>query len=98
MPKNVDSNLKSQTRSYPITAEAGRPASTILQEANIGIYTIPECEALWSEEEINDEEHVCIGTPNEAGSCSVSSMVQVVGKRTTKNIYLPRTISMTNLL
>ena len=56
------------------------PFSTILQEANIGIYTIPECEALLSEEEINDEKHVCIGTPNEAGSCNVSCLVPVVGK------------------
>ena len=54
------------------------PRTTILQEANVGIYTIPECEALWSEEEINDEEYVCISTPNEAGSCSVSYLVQVV--------------------
>ena len=70
-----------------IPAEADGPASGILQEANIGIYTIPECEALWSEEQINDEEHVCIGTPNEAGSCSVSFLVLVVGKWKIKKIY-----------
>ena len=70
-----------------ITAVADGPASTILQEANIGIYTIPECEALWSEEEINDEEHVCIGTPNEAGSCSVSPLVLVIGKFKIKKIH-----------
>ena len=63
-----------------ITAVEDGPASTILQEANIGIYTIPECEAIWSEEEINDKEHVCIGTPNETGSCTVSPLVPVVLK------------------
>ena len=67
-----------------ITATAGGPASNILQEANIGIYTIPECEALWSEGDINDEKHVCIGTPNEAGSCGVSPLV--VGKCKIKKI------------
>ena len=60
--------------------------SIILQEANIGIYTIPECEALWSEEEINDEEHVCIGTPNEAGTCGVSSSVHLVGHSKIRNL------------
>ena len=64
-------------------------ASIILQEANIGIYTIPECEELWSEEEINDEEHVCIGTQNEAGTCGVSSSVQVARKFENKKNKIP---------
>ena len=72
-----------------ITATADEPPSNILQEANIGIYTIPECEALWSEEEINDEEQVCIGTPNEAGTCSVSCLVLAVGE--IKSSHFPQT-------
>ena len=73
--KSLLSCIKMENELSFITAVTDGPFSNILQEANIGIYTIPECEALWSEEEINDEEHVCVGIPNKAGSCYVSSLV-----------------------
>ena len=42
-----------------------------LQEANIDVYTIDECEAVWGESEIEDNEHVCVGMEGK-GACIVS--------------------------
>ena len=51
--------------------EGGGSITSQLQEANIDVYTIPECEAVWGESEIEDDEHVCVGMGGQ-GSCNVS--------------------------
>ncbi len=49
-----------------------------LQEANTGVYTKEDCEAIWGASEIDDNEHVCVGSEDGGsdgdgtGSCSVS--------------------------
>ena len=43
----------------------------MLQEANIGVYTIEECEDLHGAGAIENNEHVCVGVLGESGSCNV---------------------------
>ena len=44
----------------------------VLQEANVGVYTIGECEDLHGAGAIENNEHVCVGVQGESGSCNVS--------------------------
>ena len=45
---------------------------SILQEANVGVYTIEECEDLHGVGDIENNEHVCVGLQGETGACNVS--------------------------
>ena len=48
---------------------------SILQEANVGVYTIEECEDLHGAGDIENNEHVCVGLQGETGACNVSILI-----------------------
>ena len=50
-----------------------------LQEVNTGVYTLEDCRAEWGASQIDENEHVCVGSEeggsdgDGTGSCSVSA-------------------------
>ena len=53
----------------------------MLQEAEITVYTLEECEDVFGADEIEDNEHVCVSLTGERGACNVSESLSVNRKR-----------------
>ena len=53
-------------------ADSASSIPDVLQEAEITVFTLEECEDAYSEPAIEDNEHVCVGVLGEKGSCNVS--------------------------
>ena len=59
------------TGNFSAVEGLGSTFPNILQEANIDVFTIEECEELHGANDIENNEHVCVGVTGEAGSCNV---------------------------
>ena len=44
----------------------------MLQEAEVTVFTLEECEDAYGASSIDDNEHVCVGILGEVGSCNAS--------------------------
>ena len=53
-------------------ADSASSIADMLQEAEVTVFTLEECEDAYGASEIDDNEHVCVGILGEVMSCNVS--------------------------
>ena len=58
---------------FLILAEGiGGDVANDLQKSEITVLSLEECEDIWGGSNIDDTDHVCVGTIGQSGACNVS--------------------------
>ena len=69
--------LWSRLNEHPLIVDGSNNLPDVLQEAEITVYTLEECEDAFGANDIDDNEHVCVGLSGTSGACNVRSILIV---------------------